>query len=74
MIERPTFITIPASLRNQELKVWNISTGQWTLYMMFAGALVLLLLLTAASSGIIQAFFITLGSRGREYLCPSGRG
>ncbi len=60
MIERPTFITIPASLRNQELKVWNISTGQWTLYMMFAGALVLLLLLTAASSGVIQAFFIAL--------------
>ncbi len=58
--EKQTFITIPASLRNQTLKMWNISTAQWTLYMFFAGILVVLLLAVAAFSGIIQAFLIAV--------------
>jgi hypothetical protein len=58
--ERSTFITIPASLRNQSLKIWNISSSQWTVYMIFAGILSALLLLILIFSGAVQAFLIVI--------------
>jgi hypothetical protein len=59
-MEKPTFITVPASLRNKDYRILNISTDQWTIYMIFAGVIVFLLLLVAASSGILQAFLTVL--------------
>ncbi len=59
-MERPTFTVIPATLRDQNLKILNIPSNQWTIYLIFAGILSVLFLLISLVNGGLQTFFIVM--------------